>query len=70
MKSGSMAACKRLKLDVRSFQESWTTDFGFVARDDRAVCVLCCQNIVYRTSSIKRHFETNHKKSFKTMQKR
>ena len=34
-----MAACKRFKLDVRSFQESWTTDFGFVFRDDRAVCV-------------------------------
>ena len=60
-----MAACRRLKLDVRSFQESWTTDFGFVSRDDRAVCALCCQNIVCRTSSIKRHFETKHEKSFK-----
>ena len=59
-----MAACKRFKLDVRSFQESWTTDFGFISRDDRAVCVLCCQNIVCRTSSIKRHFETKHEKSF------
>ena len=43
MKSGSMAACKRLKLDVRFFQESWTAVFGFVSRDDRAVYVLCCQ---------------------------
>ena len=60
-----MAACKRLKLDVRSFQESWTTNFGFVSRDDRAVCALCCQNIICRTSSIKRHFETKHEKSFK-----
>ena len=60
-----MAACKRLKLDVRSFQESSTTDFGFISRDDRAVCVLCCQNSVCRTSSIKWHFETKHEKSFK-----
>ena len=60
-----MAACKRLKLHVRSFQESWTTDFGFVSRDDRAVCAFCCQNIVCWTSSIKRHFETKHEKSFK-----
>ena len=65
MKSGSMAACNRLKLDVRSFQESWTTDFGFVSREDRAVCVLRCQNIVCRTSSMKRNFETKHAKSFK-----
>ena len=60
-----MAACKRLKLDVRSFQESSTTDFGFIFQDDRAVCVLCCQNSVCRTSSIKWHFETKHEKSFK-----
>ena len=52
MKSGSMAACKRLKTHVRFFQESWMTDFGFVFRDDRAVCALCCQNIVCQTSSI------------------
>ena len=60
-----MVACKRLKFDVRSFQESWTTDFGFVPRDDRAMCVFCCQNIVCPTSSTKRHFETKHEKSFK-----
>ena len=60
-----MAACKRLKLDVRSVQECWTTDFGFVSRDDRAVCMHCCQNIVCRTSSIQRHFKTKHEKSFK-----
>ena len=60
-----MASSKKLKLDVRSFQESWTSDFGFVSRDDRAVCALCCQNVICRTSSIKRHFETQHEKSFK-----
>uniref|UniRef100_H2Z3U0 DUF4371 domain-containing protein n=1 Tax=Ciona savignyi TaxID=51511 RepID=H2Z3U0_CIOSA len=49
----------------RSFQESWTSYFGFVSRDERAVCALCCQSVVCRTSSIKRHFETKHEKSFK-----
>ena len=33
--------------------------------DDRAVCALCCQNVVCRTLSIKRHFETKREKSFK-----
>ena len=60
-----MSAAKRSKSDVRQFQESWTTDFGFVCRNDRAVCTLCCENVVCRTSSIKRHFETKHKKLFK-----
>ena len=47
MKSGSMAVCKRLKLDVRSFQEFWTTDYGFVSRDDRAVCVCSAIKILF-----------------------
>ena len=60
-----MSAAKRSKSNVRQFQESWTTDFGFVFRNDRALCALCCKNVVCRTSSIKRHFETKHKKLFK-----
>ena len=34
----TMSAAKRSKSDVRQFQESWTTDFGFVCRNERAVC--------------------------------
>ena len=60
-----MSAVKRSKLDVRQFQKSWTTDFEFVCRNDRAVCALCCENVVCRTSSIKHHFENRHKKLFK-----
>ena len=29
------------------------------------MCAICCQNVVCRTSSIKRHFKTKHEKSFK-----
>ena len=29
------------------------------------MCALCCQNVICRTSSTKRHFETKHEKSFK-----
>ena len=50
---------------MRSFQEFCTTDFRFVSRDDKAVCALSCQSVVCQTSSIKRHFGTKHKKSFK-----
>ena len=60
-----MSAAKSSKSDVRQFQESWTTDFGFVRRNNRAICALCCENVVCRTSSIERHFETKHKKLIK-----
>ncbi|XP_064119030.1 general transcription factor II-I repeat domain-containing protein 2B-like [Macrobrachium nipponense] len=60
-----MATAKKIKLDVRSFQSSWTNDFGFIQQNDRAVCALCCENVVCRTSSVKRHFETKHEKTFK-----
>ena len=60
-----MASFKKLKLDVGFFQEFWTTDFGFVSREDKAVCALFCQSVVCRTSSIKRHFEMKHEKFFK-----
>ena len=29
------------------------------------MCILCCENVVCRTSSVKRHFETKHEKTFK-----
>ena len=32
-----------------------------ISSDDKAVWVLCCNKVVCRTSSVKRHFETNHK---------
>lgn len=35
------------------------------SRKDRAVCTLCLENVVCRTSSVKHHFETKHKKTFK-----
>ena len=63
-KTDLMTSSKKLKLDVRSFQEFWTTDLGFVSRNDKAVCALCCQNVVCQTSSMK-HFETKHEKFFK-----
>ena len=60
-----MSAAKKSKSDLRQFQEWWTTDFGIFCRNDRAVCALCCENVVCRTSSIKRHFEIKYKKLFK-----
>ncbi|XP_037802959.1 protein ZBED8-like [Penaeus monodon] len=36
-----------------------------VTQNDRAVCALCCEDVVCRTSSVKRHFETKHEKTFK-----
>lgn len=58
-------AAKKQKVDVRSFQTSWTTDYGFVQQNDRAICVLCRESVVFRTSSVQRHFQIKHESSFK-----
>ena len=55
---------KKAKLDPRTFQPSWRDDYGFIQQRDRAVCVLCLDAVVMRTSSVKRHFETTHEKNF------
>ncbi|GFU67949.1 SCAN domain-containing protein 3 [Trichonephila clavipes] len=35
--------------------------YSMINKGDKAVCVLCSGTVVCRTSSVKRHFETNHK---------
>ncbi|XP_076352701.1 SCAN domain-containing protein 3-like [Tachypleus tridentatus] len=45
----------------RLFQENWTKLFGTIERNGKALCILCGESVVCRTSSVKRHFETNHK---------
>ena len=42
-----------------------TNNFGFIEENDRAVRGLCCENVVCRTWSVKRHLETTHQKTFK-----
>ena len=49
---------------VRAIQPSWAEDYGFVFHKDRAVCTLCFESVVCRTSSVKCHFETKHERSF------
>ncbi|GBM85175.1 hypothetical protein AVEN_226231-1 [Araneus ventricosus] len=46
---------------IREFQTWWTEKYGMISKGDKAVCVLCSGTVVCRTSSVKRHFETNHK---------
>ena len=54
-----------MKFEIRPFQPSWTTDYGFLFKNDHATCALCLETVVTRTSSVKRHYETKHKGSFK-----
>ena len=57
-----MSHAKKQKLqDVRNFLPSWTIEYGFIKYGDKSRCGLCSEVVVSRTSSIKRHFETNHK---------
>ncbi|GBN56738.1 hypothetical protein AVEN_12104-1 [Araneus ventricosus] len=46
---------------IREFQTWWTEKYGMISKGDKAVCVLCPGTVVCRTSSVKRHFKTNHK---------
>ena len=45
----------------RSFQEAWTESFGVIERNGKALCIICTESVVCRTSSVRRHFNTNHK---------
>ncbi|GFV33732.1 general transcription factor II-I repeat domain-containing protein 2A [Trichonephila clavipes] len=45
----------------REFQTWWAEKYGMINKGDKAVCVLCSRTVACRTSSVKRHFETNHK---------
>ena len=45
----------------RGFQSWWTEAYGMISSNDKVVCVLCFNTFVCRTSSVKRHFKTNHK---------
>ncbi|KAM5138157.1 general transcription factor II-I repeat domain-containing protein 2A-like [Mantella aurantiaca] len=56
-----MSKAKKAKTDSgRSFQEAWTESFGVIERNEKALCVLCNESVVCRTSSVRRHFDTNH----------
>ncbi|XP_066461121.1 general transcription factor II-I repeat domain-containing protein 2B-like [Eleutherodactylus coqui] len=57
-----MSTAKKSKPDSgRSFQEAWTESFGVIERNGKALCILCNESVVCRTSSVRRHFDTNHK---------
>ncbi|GFS52827.1 general transcription factor II-I repeat domain-containing protein 2A [Trichonephila clavipes] len=45
----------------REFQTWCTEKYGITSKGDKEVCVSCSGTMVSRTSSVKRHFETNHK---------
>lgn len=56
-----MSTAKKAKTDSgRSFQEAWTETYGVIERSGKALCIMCNESVVSRTSSVKRHFETNH----------
>ena len=59
-----MSTAKKVKLisdSERSFQDTWTESFGVIERNGKALCILCSDSVVSRTSSVRHHFETNHK---------
>lgn len=45
----------------RDFQDWWTERYGVINKKSKAFCSLCSESVVCRTSSVKRHYESNHK---------
>ena len=46
---------------ITEFKEYWTEKVGMIKKDNKALCILCSETVVCRTSSVKRHFESVHK---------
>ena len=59
-----MSLSKRAKVDcpsmLRPFREEWTVEYGVIPDGEKALCTLCTEKVVTRTSSVKRHFDTKH----------
>lgn len=43
----------------RAFQEWWTERYGMIHRENKALCAMCLESVVCRTSSVK-HYESSH----------
>ncbi|XP_026578977.1 general transcription factor II-I repeat domain-containing protein 2-like [Pseudonaja textilis] len=57
-----VSAAKKARTDSgRSFREAWTESFGMIEHNGKALCTLCNESVVCRTSSVRRHFNTKHK---------
>ena len=59
-----MACSKVRKIDreCQVFKEEWTKDYFFVPWKDRAICVICKENVsVFKEYNLRRHHETRHK---------
>ncbi|XP_072282288.1 uncharacterized protein [Pyxicephalus adspersus] len=62
LKHPKRSTAKKAKTDSgRSFQKAWTETFGVIECNGKALCILCNKSVVCRTSSVKRHLDTNHK---------
>lgn len=55
----STDATSNSSVSGRKFQDSWI-EYGMIEQNRKAFCVLCSESVVCRTSSVKRHFDTNH----------
>ena len=56
-------AAKRRKVDVecRRFQKSWTLDYFFKEHFRKPICLICHDSVsVNKEYNIKRHYETRH----------
>jgi hypothetical protein len=43
------------------FREWWTERYGKITKGNIALCALCSETVLCRTSSVKGHYKRNHK---------
>ena len=56
------------KMNNKSFQDSWETDYLFTNIKDRPACLVCGANVtITKEYNIRRHYETKHYKKDKDL---
>lgn len=56
-----MNSVKRKKVENRSFNEQWTSDYGFILQGDKPRCLICKDTVgSVKKNNIKRHYNAEH----------
>ncbi|KAK2814429.1 hypothetical protein Q5P01_000472 [Channa striata] len=56
------------KIENRSFQDRWETDYMFIMVKEKPICLVCGANMsVSKEYNIRRHFETRHHDKYKDL---
>ena len=67
--SSNCSRKRKVENENRQFHKSWTYDYFFTNINDRAVCLICCEQLsVLKKYNVKRHYESKHSSKFDNLQ--